>query len=321
MATTTRRVGVTLRNVEGSIISGDVRLDFRTPDKHIAQATAKFAGRRRVFEMKADELAWPIYCDVTPTMYRGRRSPFKGFDTQQEIDVVLFRRSGKWKASYDRWASLAAKRAKFGELVDVLAASSNVVIRREDSITPIGRFTDVKYDSNRAPAKAALLNLHKKMQLTKDVEDKPWFRHVREVLVLQQERFIARVDGALFRMVKKIRGNIGGYPTYEKGTTGLHVGNIPAEFELFEDTSIKSTDDFANLQLSVFKVVDKATRSKTDYILDADIDENGNLARHLIDVFFIHPITGGTQPYDIHEFLTRRYPSIPLGYNLVPRGA
>jgi hypothetical protein len=43
--------------------------------------------------------------------------------------------------------------------------------------------------------------------------------------------------------------------------------------------------------------------------------------RHLVDVFFIHPISGGTHPHDIHEFLTRRYPKMPIGYSLVELGS
>lgn len=37
-------------------------------------------------------------------------------------------------------------------------------------------------------------------------------------------------------------------------------------------------------------------------ILDADIDENGQLMAHLADLFK-HKFTGGTHPFDIHELL------------------
>jgi len=170
-------------------------------------------------------------------------------------------------------------------------------------------------------AKASLLNIYEQMRVSQNVTGDPWVSHMEELLVLQRERIIARVDKAMFDMVRKIRGNLGKHPGYEKGTTGLHIDNIPAGFVHVDDTSIKTTHDFANLQLSVFKVVEDADHTKEHYILDADLDENGNLMRHLVDVFFIHPISGGTHPYDIHEFLKRRYPQMPVGYSLVERGS
>ncbi len=51
-------------------------------------------------------------------------------------------------------------------------------------------------------------------------------------------------------------------------------------------------------------------------ILDADLDENGKLMAHLADLFK-HRFTGGTHPFDIHEYLVLEDPVRSLGYELV----
>jgi hypothetical protein len=50
-------------------------------------------------------------------------------------------------------------------------------------------------------------------------------------------------------------------------------------------------------------------------ILDTDIDENGKLMAHLADLFK-HKFTGGTHPFDIHEYLRKEAPQRDLGYTL-----
>jgi hypothetical protein len=52
-------------------------------------------------------------------------------------------------------------------------------------------------------------------------------------------------------------------------------------------------------------------------LLDADIDENGDLLIHLIDVLFMRAFSGGTHPFDIHEYLVLAHPNWALGYELV----
>jgi GMC oxidoreductase len=51
-------------------------------------------------------------------------------------------------------------------------------------------------------------------------------------------------------------------------------------------------------------------------LLDADIDGNGKLMAHLGDLFK-HRFSGGTHPYDIHEYLVLDDKARPLGYDLV----
>ena len=51
-------------------------------------------------------------------------------------------------------------------------------------------------------------------------------------------------------------------------------------------------------------------------LVDADIDEHGTFWGHLGDLIK-HRFTGGTHPYDIHEYLLLRRPTLNLGYRLV----
>ena len=56
-----------------------------------------------------------------------------------------------------------------------------------------------------------------------------------------------------------------------------------------------------------------------EMLLDADIDENGTLLGHFLDLFK-HKITGGTHPNDIHELLVLQEgqsAGFDLGYQLV----
>jgi hypothetical protein len=80
--------------------------------------------------------------------------------------------------------------------------------------------------------------------------------------------------------------------------------------------SVKTDERNGNLQLTMAPARDLATGADT-LLLDADIDENGDLLKHLVDVLFIHPFNGGTHPFDIHEYLIFAHQNRALGYELV----
>jgi hypothetical protein len=55
-----------------------------------------------------------------------------------------------------------------------------------------------------------------------------------------------------------------------------------------------------------------------EVLLDVDIDENGKLLAHTLDLFK-HKISGGTHPHDIHDLLVLQdgeLPGFDLGYRL-----
>jgi hypothetical protein len=67
--------------------------------------------------------------------------------------------------------------------------------------------------------------------------------------------------------------------------------------------------------------VKKAGSAEVMWLLDTDIDENGQFVKHLYDALFKHKFTGGTHPFDIHECLKKKAliaeRSLDLGYELV----
>ena len=79
--------------------------------------------------------------------------------------------------------------------------------------------------------------------------------------------------------------------------------------------SVKSTEDYGNIQLTLGPGTHPTT-GESVWLLDADIDENGRLMKHFGDLVK-HKFTGGTHPYDIHEYLLLAHEEIDLGYRLV----
>jgi hypothetical protein len=167
-----------------------------------------------------------------------------------------------------------------------------------------------------------MLNLIAKLRLTPEPIGgrNPWFSFVRQILAIGSERLYALVDVEMGEVVKHIRENINQFPHYERANSSLHgdalTANLP-EYRIFRSKlfSIKTSERHGNLQLTCAPAQD--ANGNDVLILDADIDENGDLLNHLLDVVLIHPITGGTHPFDIHEYLHRAHTNLDLGYALV----
>jgi len=78
--------------------------------------------------------------------------------------------------------------------------------------------------------------------------------------------------------------------------------------------SIKASVVEASLQVTVTEIP-----AAGFVVLDTDIDEHGVILLHFFD-WIGHTFTGGTHPYDIHEFLTGQATMgkrLDLGYTLV----
>ena len=93
----------------------------------------------------------------------------------------------------------------------------------------------------------------------------------------------------------------------------LHIENfraIPGVTAVSGAASVKTAERKANLQFSVARVTRDGRRA---FLLDTDIDENGNLLLHTFDLIK-HAFTGGTHPVDVHECLCTAFPSTDLGY-------
>jgi len=103
---------------------------------------------------------------------------------------------------------------------------------------------------------------------------------------------------------------------YERTPAENHRGNVPPALQsrITSMVSIKSTHRKGNFQLTITHL-----SGPDEVLLDADIDESGDLLGHTLDVFK-HKITGGTHPLDIHELLVLQEgqaDGFDLGYRLV----
>lgn len=117
-------------------------------------------------------------------------------------------------------------------------------------------------------------------------------------------------------IVRTIKDHIAQFNDYKPTPAQNHFGNFPASYQVQKSKmfSIKSQETHGNVQLTLAPGKDAAGNELL--LLDADIDENGALLEHLADLFK-HKLTGGTHPFDIHEYLALAHRNRPLGYKLV----
>jgi hypothetical protein len=285
----------------------------------IDRNTKTFPPSRR-FLLPAFPQERAIVCSITPQRYRSREVGVFTLTDGETIrrQPTVFRRPEKWSAKFDKWANLPAS---LKPLQDCLTNSPE--LRTKDGKN-LGRFTDTAYenidpgDRPTINAKACMLNLFAKLNTLNEpvFGRKPWFGFVERLLVIGRERFIAIVDDEMLARIRQIHQNIGNFEFYKRTPVGDHNKNIPSwlSFKKNEMVSIKTREDHGNLQLTMTPA--KAADGATVTILDADIDENGKLMAHLGDLFK-HKFSGGTHPFDIHEFLVLEDHARPLGYDLV----
>lgn len=290
---------------------------FRVSDnKSISSGNFNFPPPH-MFTLPAFPQEKQMFCDVTAPRYRMRRiSPFLLTDGETITrNISLFRRPDKWTASFTQWDQLGSQ---FLALKSVLNQSSAVKVKGGSQL---GKFTEATYDGvtakNEVFAKAAMLNVYAKLTDLKEptAGSEPWFSFVKEIVEIGRERIIAIVDPRMGEIVREIKDNIGKFKDYENTPSQNHFGNIPSSFQPQKSKmfSIKSSEDHGNVQLTM--APGKDAGGNPLLILDADIDENGKLFAHLMDLLK-HKFTGGTHPFDIHEYLAFASPTRPLGYQL-----
>jgi len=219
--------------------------------------------------------------------------------------------------AFDRWATLSDD---FDALTTLLLASSAFQLGRGSKA---GCLDEAAYDGVSADdptawrAKMALLNLYSRM----NVEGPPstsrlWITEVSQLLLATSERFIAETGRDCFDAVRSLSNSPGG--GYKHAGPDLHKKNfelVPGVVNVRDMASVKTDVNRANLQITVAR----ATRHGEDiWMLDADIDEHGELLAHTFDLIR-HIFTKGTDPIDIHESLRELFPECDLGYSLDPR--
>lgn len=319
-------LSLSLHNAEGDAIpEGDVTLKFfrARDDREIGDATAHLPADPINVELPAFPQESNLNAQVQVSRFRFLITGFFTLNTNAPLPltVTLLRDPNEWHARFDLWKDLPGS---FTGLKHILEASPNVELLKP--LTPIGSFADDAFDDvdeeHIILAKTALLNLY--VTLTKFQEPvtgqgNPWFSFVREILRIDRERFIAIVAPEMEQLVRTVHDNGDRFADYKPASPGLHVGNIPAKYgvKLEDMFSVKSNLDQGNIQLTMGHGMDPDSNLPVS-LLDADIDEDHELLAHIFDVLLKHPFTGGTHPFDIHEYLVLKYgKNENLGYQLI----
>jgi hypothetical protein len=308
-----------LLDVRGQIAhdeSTDVRF-LRGRDRHVVlEAPGLEFPPRHLFELPAFPQASNLLCEVTPSRFRHRETGFFTLTDRERVSrsLTILRLPEKWNARFERWKDLPSE---FAALKNLLGNSPDLKVIGGKAL---GTFSDGAYDDvddyRTILAKASLLNLYAKLSRLEEPtgSNRSWFSFVVRLLEIGRERLIALADPALAPVVERVRQNLGQFSGYRAAEDPEgHRRNVPEPMQsrIRRIISIKSREDQANLQLSVFTTDDPSL-----VIVDADIDENGELLAHLADVFK-HWFTGGTHPFDIHEYLALTDQDLRLGYELV----
>ena len=262
-----------------------------------------------------------IHATISPSRYRFMRT--EGFvlhgGEERPVDVRLARKAGEWTADFDRWDELPGS---FGALKTVLKASPDLRVHAGEKFDHLAgvAYDNVDHEKSKL-AKAALLNLHAKMSavVAPTPEDRDWFSYVERVIEIRRDRVIAEVSPNMSEAVRAIKNNVQAFPDYEKSDAGNHHSNMPhREFQVEQASmfSIKTSESRGNLQLTLAPATERQT-GRQALLLDADIDEEGILFKHLLEVLR-HKVTNKkTHPFDVHEILVASDTNLELGYTLV----
>jgi hypothetical protein len=261
-----------------------------------------------------------MVCEVDPQRYRFVRSPvfFRTPGPPILKQSQVLREPKQWSPQFTRWVDLPPA---FGDLKRALAESPRVTLFPEGP--PIGDLlVEAAYDDMSGEgvtlAKTALLNTYFRLNRTREPvsADRNWFSFVLRIHAIGRERFLAFVSPEMEPLVRQIHSHIDEFRDYERTPAENHRGNVPAGLRdrIASMVSIKSTHRKGNFQLTLSRLT-----GPDETLLDADIDESGDLLGHFLDLFK-HKVTGGTHPHDIHELLVLQEgqtTGFDLGYRLV----
>ncbi len=304
------------------IVDPAVVIRLASPNGSSAAAwRVAFQGERETLTLEGAPPGDALVLRVTPSRYRDIQIICRVQSGQvlpaSDEALTIPRRPSEWLPLFARWGALPApfdslKRVLQNSPVFRLGRASNpelVVGDTYDAVEP--------GDESSALAKLALLNLYSRVgREIAPTTGVPWFNHVQELLLATRERFVAEIDETCLTAVHLLAAHP--QSGYVKAKHRLHIPNfqaIPGVTGLTELASVKSNEAKGNLQFTV-------TRAERDgrpvCLLDADIDENGNLLLHTFDLVR-HVFTGGTHPLDVHEALRARFPDVPIGCEFEPR--
>lgn len=221
---------------------------------------------------------------------------------------------------------------RFDTIKQIIAVSHSVDLKNGPAVGDLQANYDAMSGLPQVLAKTALLNLF--AVLTDEIDpigNVPWFSYVKRFVRLDQERFIAEVDAALFENVQTIINNLAstyqalGYFTEPAADLPLHIPNIPtiyhSDANLVKIITLKKDYRQGNVQLTLSFL---RVNGVAVHLLDCDMDENRNIVLHSFDLIK-HLVTGGTSPISMHEYIVADssqnaadgISTIDLGYTLV----
>jgi hypothetical protein len=250
-------------------------------------------------------------------------------NTPQRYDMQVARLPNKWTPQFTRLAALPSPR--FDPFRNVLTVSKNVDLKKGPRVGDLGQNYDTLTNGAQILAKTALLNLFAVLSDEQDPESAPavpWFSYVRKIVRLDQERFIAEVDPALYEDVQTILRKLKSTYSaqgYFTESPALHTANIPPQYEIEHNLlmpmiTVKKEYEQGNVQLTLAAL---STPGGVVHLLDCDMDEHANIVEHGFDLIK-HLINGGTSPIAMHEYIEEDsaqqaggIATIDLGYRLV----
>jgi hypothetical protein len=305
-------VNLKLKTAEGGpLCERNLVVNFKTEDgRDWRTATIPNFPGAAVIDFELPGSMQPMFVEVVPHRFRSEQvviHPMEG--TVVPAQMTLLRLRGAWSPKFVALSHLSSPR--FDSFNSVVRASHEVDLKVGAKIGDLS----AAYDSLSSPAallaKMALLNLYSVLTDSNDPLSgqpaQPWFSYVKEIVRLDQERFIALVDAELFENVNSILGDMdrwGPEGYFPEASTCFHSGNIPDRFmsEDCQTISVKKKYGIGNVQLTLSSI------RKDDiayHILDCDMDEHANIVLHAGDMGE-HEFTGGTAPIEVHDLIAEQ---------------
>jgi hypothetical protein len=331
------RIGISAKTMEGlPAIDPEVRItitEATLPYQEVATVTLKnFSGHETV-EIPAPEDTFPTWqVNTSFSRYDGGSGFFfmpRG-NANPSHEFLVSRLPNKWAPAFTQLAELLSPR--FDRFKQVVAVSTDVDLKSGPAIGDLSAKYDAVAGTPQVLAKTALLNLYAVLSDEVDpIANAPWFSYVRRFVRLDQERFLAEVDPALFENVQTIVNELSstykakGFFTEPPADLPLHIPNIPTKYHsdanLVQILTLKKDYEQGNVQLTVSFL---RVNGVAVHLLDCDMDEHRNIVLHSFDIVN-HMINGGTNPISMHEYIVRDSAqtdsngnsSIDLGYKLV----
>lgn len=320
MADDTAKFALSLKNSEGSdAFDPNCIVDFMRTDGSTAAEKKGAFPPTRSFIIPAFPQEKNLFCLIKPSLYSLVQSNFFIPSGDKSQTVTLQRLPDQWTPAF---SSLATLSQRFDAFRGIVAKSTQVDVKHGPVLGRLDTAYDNLAGSQQILAKMALLNLYAVLNDQSDpISNLPWYRFVQQYVRIDQERFIAEADPALFDLVQNILNNLdtfGRQGFFTEASPNLHLENIPDRYQLTQDLiTVKVRYEQGNVQFTMGKAT---TNGRNVVLLDCDMDEHANIIQHTEDIF-IHVFTGGTHPIDMHEYIVHHDPGVQLGYALNPAGA